>query len=60
MPLAMAETKKPNAAVNCLHCGAQIKFVKEPKLPEGFSLSCPRCGRRKIYQLANIYIPKGT
>ena len=60
MPLVMAETKKPNAAVTGFHCGAQIEFVKEPKLPDGFSLACSRCGRRKIYQLADIYIPKGT
>jgi hypothetical protein len=56
----MAETKKPNAAVTGFHCGAQIEFVKEPKLPDGFSLACSRCGHRKIYQLADIYIPKGT
>jgi DNA-directed RNA polymerase subunit RPC12/RpoP len=47
----MAETK-PNAAVTCSNCGAEIKFVKEPNLPEGFSLACPKCKRRKIYALA--------
>lgn len=49
---------RPNAAVTCSHCGAEIRFFKEPKLPEGFSLVCPGCSRRKIYALADIYIPK--
>ena len=55
----MAETK-PNAAVTCSNCGAEIEFVKEPRLPEGFSLVCPKCKRRKIYALADIYILKGA
>ena len=51
---------RPNAAVTCSHCGAEIRFFKEPKLPEGFSLACPTCSRRKVYALAEIYIPKGS
>ena len=60
MPFGMTETKKPNAAVTCLHCGTEIWFVKEPDLPEGFSLLCAKCGRRKIYSLAEVHIPKGS
>jgi hypothetical protein len=51
---------KPKAAVTCSNCGAEIEFVKEPRLPEGFSLVCPKCKRRKIYALADIYILKGA
>jgi hypothetical protein len=48
---------RPNAAVACSHCGSEIRFFKEPGLPDGFSLACTQCGRRKIYALADIYIP---
>jgi hypothetical protein len=44
-----------NAAVSCSYCGAEIRFFKEPKLPEGFSLACPKCARRKIYALVDIH-----
>jgi DNA-directed RNA polymerase subunit RPC12/RpoP len=49
---------KPNAAVNCSHCGAEIRFFKEPKLLEEFSLACRRCGRRKMYARVDIHTPK--
>jgi hypothetical protein len=61
---SIGETKmvenRPNAAVTCPQCGAEIRFFKEPKLREGFSLACPRCARRKIYALADIHIPKDS
>ena len=49
---------KPNAAVTCSQCGAEIRFFKDPKIPEEFSLACPRCARRKIYVRLDIHIPK--
>jgi DNA-directed RNA polymerase subunit RPC12/RpoP len=53
----MVETK-PNAAVTCSQCGAEIRFFKDPKIPEEFSLACPSCARRKIYVRLDIHIPK--
>jgi len=54
----MMVENKSNAAVTCPHCGVEIPFFKKPKLPEGFSLACPVCARRKIYALGDIHIPK--
>lgn len=50
--------KKPNATVTCSHCGTEIWFVKEPNLPNGFSLVCSKCVRRKIYRLEDVHIPR--
>jgi hypothetical protein len=55
----MAENK-PNAAVICSNCGDEIRFFKEPGLPEGFSLACPSCARRNNYALTDVFIPKGS
>jgi hypothetical protein len=60
MGRSMMVENKPNAAVTCSHCGVEILFFKKPKLPEGFSLICARCGRRKIYALGDVRIPKGS
>jgi hypothetical protein len=46
---------KDNIFVSCPTCFYEIPVLKTMSLPREFSVLCPNCGGRKLYQLAQIH-----
>ena len=59
----MAASRKtavnPSAYVSCPTCSCEITVLNTARsLPREFSVLCPKCGGRKLYQLAQIHEQK--
>ena len=46
------------ACVSCPACAREIPLVGRPRLPLEFSVPCPNCGHRNVYQPAAAHDPK--
>jgi len=49
------DTGKPDTYVSCPTCAREIPVMGTSRLPRDFSVLCPNCGRRKVYQLAEVH-----
>jgi uncharacterized Zn finger protein (UPF0148 family) len=63
----MAISRKDSSTgtyVNCPTCGREIRVVTALRLPGEFSVLCPNCGDRQVYQSAETHDtkedPEGT
>jgi predicted RNA-binding Zn-ribbon protein involved in translation (DUF1610 family) len=50
----VATSRKADTCVNCPTCSSEIPLPIVRRLPEKFSVLCPRCGGRKIYLAAEV------
>jgi hypothetical protein len=48
---------KARSCVTCPTCSCEIPLVCELRLPTEFSVPCPGCGRRTVYQSAETHDP---
>jgi predicted Zn finger-like uncharacterized protein len=48
----------PASAVTCPNCGTVIPLEKQDRLPDQFSVPCPKCGSRKIFSRSDIHDAK--
>jgi DNA-directed RNA polymerase subunit RPC12/RpoP len=48
----------PTTYVSCPTCSWEIIVRNTSSLPREFSVLCPKCGGRKLYQLAQIHDQK--
>ena len=44
--------------VSCPRCSCEIPLAGTIRLPREFSVLCPNCGRRDVYQPAEAHDPK--
>ena len=44
--------------VSCPTCSREILVTSKTRLPEEFSVPCPNCGRRNVYQPLERHGPK--
>jgi uncharacterized Zn finger protein (UPF0148 family) len=49
---------KIGAFVSCPACSCEIPLEGAPRLPAEFSVPCPSCGRRTVYQSADAHDSK--
>lgn len=45
------------SCVSCPSCSHEIRMASKAKLPREFSVLCPACGYRKVYQQADAHNP---
>ncbi len=57
--MRVAQDKRmPASAVTCPNCGTVIPLEKQDRLPDQFSVPCPKCGSRKIFSRSDIHDAK--
>jgi transcription elongation factor Elf1 len=44
-----------DTCVSCPTCSREILVSDELQLPREFSVPCPNCGRRSVYQVAEVH-----
>jgi endogenous inhibitor of DNA gyrase (YacG/DUF329 family) len=49
---------KTRSCVSCPTCSHEIPLASTLRLPGVFSVPCPNCGQRKVYQSAEAHDPK--
>jgi hypothetical protein len=54
---AREQNRIERACVGCRACAFEIPLANTKGLPREFSLLCPGCGHRGIYQLAQVHAP---
>jgi hypothetical protein len=50
--------QKTRTCVNCPACSYEIRLVSPLRLPGEFSVPCPNCGLRKVYESAEAHDPR--
>jgi hypothetical protein len=46
---------KPDSCVTCAACSYEIRIANTARPPGEFSLQCPNCRQRKVYQLLQAH-----
>jgi phage terminase large subunit GpA-like protein len=46
---------KPDTSVSCPTCSCEIPVLNTESLRREFSVPCPNCGARKLYQMDQIH-----
>ena len=54
---AREQNRMEDGCVNCPACAFEIPLANPKGLPREFSLRCPGCGHRRIYQWAQVHAP---
>ena len=54
---AREQNRIEGGCVSCPACAFEIPLAKTKGLPREFSLVCPACDQRRIYQLAQLHAP---
>jgi DNA-directed RNA polymerase subunit RPC12/RpoP len=49
---------KADSSVRCPICSFDIAILGGLRLPQEFSLLCPKCGWRRVYHLADLRDPQ--
>jgi uncharacterized Zn finger protein (UPF0148 family) len=53
-----AQDQTDGSCVSCPSCSHEIRLVGKARLPREFSVLCPACGHRNVYQQADAHDPR--
>jgi ssDNA-binding Zn-finger/Zn-ribbon topoisomerase 1 len=51
------QNQTDGSCVSCPSCSYEIRMAAKARLPREFSVLCPACGHRKMYQQADAHNP---